>query len=394
MGFDFDEMVDRKGTNSIKWEHMDLLDKDAPPDTLPFWVADMDFACAPPILEALRRRTERRIFGYSSLDEEAYKAAVIQWYASRHGWGVDPADLFYSPGVVPAIAFLLGLLTGKGDGVIIQRPVYYPFSLMIERHGRRIVNNPLRNQGGRWEMDFEDLEAKAKDPGTKLLILCSPHNPVGRVWTEAELRRLGTICLENGLTIVADEIHGDLVRAGQRHLPLAGLFPEAKGRIITTTSPSKTFNMAGLQLSNIVISAPELRAQWSRYVADELGLGIPNSFSIPATIAAYTEGGPWLDALLAYLDGNFALMEEFHRARFPFAPFRAPEGTYLAWSDFRAAGLKEAGLVSAFCHGGKVLVEGGSMFGPEGEGFVRMNAACPRSQLAEGLERMAAVLKR
>ena len=391
--YDFDAFVDRSGTDSLKWEFMQNLEPSAGPGTLPFWVADMDFACAPAIVAALKKRVERNIFGYSSKEGPAYYDAVCGWFRRRFGWDIDRADIFYSPGVVPALAFLIELLTKPGDGVIIQRPVYYPFSNMIAGHGRAIVNNALVSHGGRYEMDYADLEAKARDPRNKLLILCSPHNPVGRVWTRLELERLGRICLDNGVMIVSDEIHGDLVRVGQTQIPLVTLFPKEKNRIVTATAPSKTFNLAGLQLSNIVIHDPELKAGWKRYVEGELGLGLSNCFAITATEAAYTEGEDWLDALRGYLDGNIAFMADFFARRLPGVRFFPPQGTYLAWADLRGYGLPEAELLHDFCVEGGALLEAGSLFGPEGEGFVRINVACTREILGKGLEGMARVLE-
>ena len=352
----------------------------------------MDFPCAEPILEAMRRRVDARIFGYGAPLDEAYFEALLSWYGRRMGWRLDPAALVYSPGIVPALGFLLDLLSSPGDGVIIQRPVYHPFANMISSHGRRLVNNPLVNRGGRYEMDFEDLERKAAEPGVKLMILCSPHNPVGRVWSEGELRRLGRICLDRGLYLVSDEIHGDLVRGGQRHVPLESLFPGEEARIITAIAPSKTFNLAGLQLSHVVLRDPDLRKSWKTYVHGRLGIQGPNSLAVAATRAAYAEGEPWLEEVLAYLDGNFAAMGDFYARRLPLAGYRPSEGSYLAWGDFRPYGLPESDLLRRFVREARVLVQGGSVFGPEGEGFVRMNLACARPLLLSGLERMAEVV--
>jgi len=391
--YDLDEFIDRNGTNSVKWEAMRTMDPKAGPDTLPFWVADMDFPCAECVIEALHGRVDRKIFGYSTHRDAEYFRAVCGWYRHRFGWYVNSEDIFYSPGVVPAIAFLIDLLTESGDGVIIQRPVYYPFSNMIRSHERRIVNNALVEKGGRYEIDFDDLEAKASSPRNKLLILCSPHNPVGRVWTEAELERLGRICLDHGLFIISDEIHYDLVRRGVRHIPLETLFPEEKSRIITATAPSKTFNLAGMQLSNIVIHDRGLKARWRNYVCDRLGMSSPNALAIVATEAAYAEGEDWLSAVNDYIDGNIAFVKDFYARNMPLAEFHPPEGTYLTWTSLKAYGLSQEEIMALMSEEARVLVEAGTMFGEEGESFVRMNVACTRKTLEEGLERMAAALE-
>ena len=396
MSYNFDVPIDRKGTNSLKWEFMRKVDAGAGEGTLPFWVADMDFPCADPIIEALHARVDRRIFGYSSNDTPEYSGAVTGWYRRRFGWEVDPASLVFSPGIVPAINYLVELLTKKGEGVIIQRPVYYPFSGAIESHGRRIVNNPLRESKGRYEMDYEDLERKASDSGAKLLILSSPHNPVGRVWTEEELAKLVAVCKRHGITIISDEIHYDLIRRGVSHHPLETVAPEYREKIITATSPSKTFNLAGMQLSNIIIRDPELRRAWKSYVGDELHIELHNALAIEAAQAAFDKGEPWLEELLDYLDGQAKFLGDFLAERLPKARYRIPEGTYLAWIDLSAycgAGPVDA-LVKRLTREAKVMLEAGSLFGPEGEGYVRLNFACPRSILAEGLERVAKALEK
>lgn len=396
MAYDLNEFVDRNGTDSVKWEFMQLIDPDAGPNTLPFWVADMDFPCAEPVLDALHRRVDRKIFGYSAHYSAEYYRAVCGWYQHRFGWFVNSSDLVYSPGVVPAVAFLIETLTKPGDGVIIQRPVYYPFSNMISSHRRTIVNNALIEKDGRYEINFADLKAKAKDPRNKMMIFCSPHNPVGRVWTEDELCKVGRICLDNGVLLLSDEIHYDIVRRGIRHIPIETLFPnkEEKARIITATAPSKTFNLAGMQISNIIIHDPEIRKQWQAYVVDQLGLSMPNAMAITATEAAYAEGEDWLENVNDYIDGNLAYMKDFYAKRLPKARFTPPEGTYLTWADFRAYGKTDKELLSIMGKDAQVLVESGSMFGEEGSGFVRMNVACTRKTLEEGLERMAVAINR
>lgn len=389
MSYNFDRLVDRRGTNCTKWEAMSLADPSAAAATLPLWVADMDFASAKPVLDALRARLERDAFGYTFFRGPELMSAACGWYERRFGWKVDDKDIFFSPGIVPAIGFLIDILTKPGDGVIIQRPVYHPFANMIVSHGRTLVDDALIEEDGRYRMDLDDLRKKAADPHNKIVILCSPHNPVGRVWTEAELRDFGKICLDRGLVILADEIHHDLLRRGVRHFPLETLFPSEKGRVITMTAPSKTFNLAGLQLSNIIIHDPAIQSEWKELVERRLGLSHPNPFAVAAAMAAWNEGEPWLEELKAYLDGNFEFLASFLAKRIPKAKLSPAEGTYLAWVDFRSYGFKPGELGAFVRDKARVFVNDGAMFGGSGEGFLRLNLACPRSLLAEAMERIA-----
>ncbi|EEG78663.1 MalY/PatB family protein [Dethiobacter alkaliphilus] len=392
MHYDFDKIIDRTHTNSVKWEFMQVMESEVTADTLPFWVADMDFPCAEPILTALHNRTEQKVFGYSSHDTPEFFQAVCGWYQNRFNWNVDPAHLAYSPGVVPAIGFILDLLTKPGEGVIIQRPVYHPFTNIIESRSRVVVNNPLINQDGDYRIDYADLEKKAQNPDTKVMILCSPHNPVGRVWQKDELLRLGKICLQNNVFIISDEIHCDLLRRGIRHTPLETLFPREQHRIITTTAPSKTFNLAGMQFSNIIIRDDELREAWALYVKGRLAIMGPTPLSIAATQAAYSQGEEWLEQVLDYLDENISFMQSYLAEHLPKARFSPPEGTYLAWVDFSSYGYTHEALYKKLVCQAQVLPQSGTVFGSEGMGFMRFNIACPRSVLREGLKRVAAVL--
>jgi cysteine-S-conjugate beta-lyase len=391
MSYDFDKPVDRAGTDSVKWGHMGLPDSTSAKDVLPLWVADMDFMSAKPIVDALRQRVDRDVFGYTYVGEDFLRSARL-WYQRRFGWEVAGEDIHYSPGIVPAIGFLIDILTEPGDGVIIQRPVYHPFANMVENHGRKLVDNALIESGGRYTMDFADLKAKARDPRNKLVILCSPHNPVGRVWTEAELRKFGRICLDAGLVVLSDEIHHDILRQGVRHLPLETLFPEDKAHIVTMTAPSKTFNIAGLQLSNVVIHDPAIAKKWKELVNHRLGLDLPNAFAATAAAAAWDHGEPWLEELKTYLDGNFACLASFLEKRLPKARLSPSQGTYLAWVDFRAYGFEPGELFVFVRDRARVLVNDGAMFGSQGEGFLRLNLACPRARLVEALERIASAL--
>ena len=388
--YDFDVLYDRRGTNSDKWEGMSHYMSLAGPDTLPFWVADMDFRCPEPVLEALRCRVDHGIFGYASPDEGFYDA-VQGWFSRHYAWDIPREDIFYTPGVVTAVRYLIQLLTQPGDGVVIQTPVYYPFAASIRSLGREVRTNPLVNRDGYYTMDLEDLEQKLA--GAKLLIFCSPHNPVGRVWTKEELRAVADLCRKYQVPIVSDEIHCDLVRRGVSHHPLETAAPEYRNSIVTCTAPSKTFNLAGLQLSNIAIHDPTLQERWRHLAQTVCGISGPNVLSLWAARAAYADGENWLTQVCAYLDGNLEAMGEYLRRELPECVYRVPEGTYLAWLDLRALKPDEA-LTCAFVTEGGILVEEGSAFGEEGKGFYRVNTACPRPLLLEGMERMVKTIRR
>lgn len=390
--YNFDNLHNRTQTDSVKWDWFHKFLAKAPEDALPLWVADMDFPVASPIQEALQSCLDRQIFGYSYYRSEAYLNAVTGWFKRRFDWTVDPAAICYSPGVVPAIAMLIRILTDPDDAIVIQRPVYYPFTDKILANGRRVVNNPLTVQEGRYVMDLADLEEKLKVPQTKGLILCSPHNPVGRVWTASELRDLVTCCQAYDKWIISDEIHGDLVRCGMTHYPLEKLFPEYKHRIITCTAPSKTFNLAGLHHSNILLNDPDLREKWAAEIDGRLGIGGANPFAIAAVIAAYTQGETWLEQLKAYLDENIAFLNAFFAKHLPKAVIYATEGTYLVWVDLRAYEPDPEFLELKMLRDAKVALDEGYFFGPEGKGYERINVACPRALLEEALVRIAKVL--
>jgi cysteine-S-conjugate beta-lyase len=388
--YNLDQIIDRSGTNSMKWEFMSEAEPLANSRTLPFWVADMDFACAEPIIKAMHERVDRLIFGYSSSHtDDRYFRAVRGWYQRRFDWLINSEDIVYSPGVVPAVGFIIDLLTEPGDGVILQRPVYFPFSVMIFTRNRVIINNELLDRDGYYEMDLADLELKAADPKNKLMILCSPHNPVGRVWTDSELKKVVDICKRHQVTIISDEIHCDLVRIGVQHSPLAKLCPEYRDKIITTTSASKTFNMAGMQLANIIIHDKELRDRWQDMVRGRLSLRDPNPLSIVATQAAFESGEPWLEAVLTYIDDNMRFIAQFLETNLHAAKFRIPEGTYLAWINLGCYGLNAKELGELLIKKANVLIEGGMMFGDHSPQYIRINAACPRSLLQTGLAKIA-----
>ncbi|MCI5123262.1 MAG: pyridoxal phosphate-dependent aminotransferase [Candidatus Electrothrix sp. AR5] len=386
MNYDFDQIIDKKGTNSVKWEFMEFLAKDADKDTLAFWIADMDFMCPPPLLEAIKERADKFTLGYSMADEK-YHEAVCNWMERRFSWNITASDIFISPGVVNAIKNLILSLTEAGNGIIIQNPVYYPFSAIIKQTERTLVNNALINNDGFYEIDFQDLQLKAKNPANKMLLLCSPHNPVGRVWTEQELRQVAEICLENDVILVSDEIHFDLLRKGITHIPLAGLYPE-EDTIITCTAPSKTFNTAGLQISNIIIKNKTFQQKWSEISGPEF----PSPLALAAVTAAYNKGEEWLEQLLVYLDENFSFMDEYIKEKIPKAKFSIPQGSYLAWIDFSPYGYDDKELDRILIKEANVLLEPGTIFGPEGSGFQRINIACPKITLQQGLERIYTAL--
>lgn len=381
MKYDFDEIIERADTNSIKYGVGKLANPLLPEDFIPMWIADMDFACPEQVLEAIRLRLDKKILGYSMFLNPEYYGAVAGWMKRRFDWEIDPSQLLFSPGIVPALNNLVELLTEPGDGVMIQTPVYGPFLKAIVNHGRTPVFNSLINTSGYYTMDYEDLEEKAKDPANKLILFCSPHNPSGRVWTEEELKRAADICLGNGVTIVSDEIHADLTRTGIRHIPLAKLYPDCK-EIITCTSPSKTFNMAGTQLSNILVPDEALRKRITQLHDD-----LPSPLSIEAAQAAYTQCDDWLDSLKLYLDRNLDLVRHTLDQKLPQAVFRRPEGTYLAWIDMSGTGLVQEEIMTVTARDAGIFLEGGEQFVHDGEGFVRINCACPYSLLQKALDR-------
>jgi cystathionine beta-lyase len=385
----FDRIVDRTGTESMKWVYPRQVLGVA--DAIPMWVADMDFEAPPAVVEALRRRAEHGVFGYPLVPPSLYEAAM-GWLERRHGWKVEKSWITVTPGIVAALNYCVPALTKPGDGIIIQPPVYHPFYYAIENHGRRVVRNPLRFDGRRYTMDFDDLERKIEAPG-QLLILCSPHNPVGRVWTREELERLGRIAVERDLVVISDEIHHDLVYRGHRHQVLAALSPEIAVRTVTCIAPSKTFNIPGLSTAAVIASNPDLLTKIENG-AERAGYDLGQVFGLVGFEAAYAHGDDWLDALLPYLEGNIDLMEAFLADRLPEIKLIRPEGTYLALLDCRALGLAPDALNDFFLKRAGVYFSDGTLFGKELEGFVRVNFGCPRSVLREALERIERAVRR
>ena len=396
MTFNFDAEIDRTGTHSIKWEFLfeghklvfgdHAQAKHGRDRLLPLWVADMDFRCPPAVIEALTERVAHGIFGYA-MPSDSYYEAVINWMARRYGVVVERDWLVLTPGIVPALNMLVETLIAPGDKVLVQRPVYYPFFAAIENNGGEIVSNTLVLENGRYTIDFDDLAAKAADPAVKMAILCSPHNPVGRVWTREELTRFGEICLANDVLVISDEIHCDLIYDGVAFTSFAAINETFAQKSIICTAPSKTFNMAGLKTSNIIIQDKEIRAKLNKTLLRHGLLG-GNALGLVATEAAYNHGEAWLAEVMAYIEANYHFMVAYLAEHLPQLEVIRPEGTYLVWVDCRKLGLDAAARRQLLLGEAKVFLDNGEMFGPEGEGFERFNLACPRSILAEALERI------
>ncbi|MFX1425388.1 MAG: MalY/PatB family protein [Promethearchaeota archaeon] len=380
----FDEVINRFETQSAKWETFDK-------DVLPLWVADMDFKSPEPVINAIIDRAKHGIFGYSDYHSDYYDA-VLGWFKRRYKWELDKEWLSFTPGVIPAINVSLRAFTNPGDKIIVQNPVYYPFYGAIENSGRKILFNPLKLSNGRYIMDYEDLLKKIKDPRAKMLILCSPHNPIGRVWTRDELIQLGEICNENNINVLSDEIHCDLIYPGFKHTNFATINKNFAMNSITCTSLSKTFNLAGLQLSNIIIPNKKLRDRFrntveSIFIPEEFGY-LPNTLSLVAFTAAYRDCDDWLISLIQYLKENIEFLEEFLKNNIPQIKVIKPEGTYLLWLDFRMLDIPDKEMEKFLLEKAKVALYDGSKFGNGGEGFQRINIACPRSVLHEALKRI------
>lgn len=382
--YDFDQVIDRKNTNSLKW------DKYNGEDILPMWVADMDFESPPQVKDALANRVDHGVFGYAG-DYDQYYKAIVNWMEQRQQWQIKKDWISISPGVVPALNMLVRSLTNPGDKVIIQPPVYYPFYQVVENNGCHVVENPLQFTGQQYQMDFSDLEQKI-DNRVKLLILCSPHNPVGRVWTREELNKLGEICIENDILVIADEIHSDLILPGNEHTVFASLAEEFAQNCVVCNAPSKTFNLAGIQTSNIIIPNAQLRHLFETALESN-GLGRPNVFAIPALQAAYNHGQEWLDELLVYLQANLEFLQDYIAENIPQIKVIEPEGTYLFWLDFRQLGLDDKQIKRLLFKDARLILNPGDIFGEQGRGFQRINIACPRSLLKEGLERLNRAVK-
>ncbi|RIV24376.1 pyridoxal phosphate-dependent aminotransferase [Alicyclobacillaceae bacterium I2511] len=380
MAYDFDTPVRRLGTDSVKWDG--LTNRFGQKNLISMWVADMDFVSPPAVVEALQQRVAHGVYGYTRRPED-YFGALARWQNTRHNWEVDPQWVAHAPGVVASLNLLIQTFTGPGDKVMIQPPVYYPFYEVISRNKRRVVENPLAFDGTRYTMDFEDAAKKLAD-GVKMVILCSPHNPVGRVWTREELTRFGELCLSYGVLVVSDEIHGDLIYSQYTHTPFAAITEDFANHCVTCVSPSKTFNLAGFHSSAVVLQNSNLR---QRYLATlgQLALDFTQPLTAVAFMAAYQQGGPWLDELLQYLQDNLAFVEKFMLERVPSVRVIHPEGTYLVWLDFRQLGLSSKELDHFIIDKAGLALDEGHIFGAAGEGFQRLNIACPRLVLQQAM---------
>lgn len=385
MKYDFDEIVNRRGTNSVKW------DEAKEEGVIPMWVADMDFKAAPCILEALKKRVEHGVFGYTIVPDSYYES-IISWFERHHQWHIERDWIIYTSGVVPAISAIIKALTEPGDKVLVQTPVYNCFFSSIRNNGCTTAENALMRKGNSYEIDFDYFERQAADEKTKVFLLCNPHNPAGRVWTPEELSRMNDICLKHGVKVIADEIHCELVMPGHVFTPFAAVSKACQDNCITTNSPTKSFNIAGLQIANIITSNAEDRQKIDRAININEVCDV-NPFGVIALQAAYNEGEDWIDQLNAYLWENYQALKTFFKDNLPQLEVIDLEGTYLVWVNVRATGMTGNELTDKLLKEGKVFVNRGTMYGKTtGEDYIRINIAMPRSLMLEGLKRMKDVI--
>ena len=402
--YDFDELVDRRGTGCVKWDERPQVLAEASeqvradasagistnPDIIPLWVADMDFKAAPAIQEAVRKRAEHGVFGYTVVGDDYYEA-VISWFQRRHNWTIRREEILYTTGVVPAISVAIKALTMPGEKVLILSPDYNCFFSSVRNNGCEVLETILRRIGDTFEVDFEDFEAKCADEKTTVFLLCNPHNPCGRLWTKAELERMNDICMKYGVKVVSDEIHCELVMPGYQFQPFAAVNEACRQNSVILNSPSKSFNIAGLQAANIICAQPEWRRRLDRAININEVCDL-NPFGPVALIAAYNESEDWLDALNEYLWGNYQTLCAFATEHLPKWKICHLEGTYLPWVDITATEMTSQAYCDCLLSEAKVWVNPGTMYGPvSGEGYIRLNIACPRSRLLEALERIAKV---
>lgn len=383
MKYDFDTPIDRRNTNSMKWDGDEWWRSD---DLIPLGTSDMDFVCAQPIVDAIRKRAEHGVFGYARRPD-SYFEAIVAWFKKRHDWKIEREWLCFSPsGVVQALDILINRLTRPGDKVLVQSPAYDPLSGVVTGNGRELVLTQLKQENGRYFIDFDDLAEKAGS-GVKAAILCSPHNPTGRVWNRDELSRFNEICRKNRILVISDEIHFDVVYKGNKHIPFGSISEDAAFSSVLCTSASKSFNLGGLQLATVVIPDPAIRAVYNEYLK-LAQIRVDNIFGAVALEAAYTKGEEWLDQMVAYVKGNLDFARSFFKSELPEVKINDPQGTYFAWLDFRQLGLPHAELRDLLLGKAKVELYDGLEFGQVGEGFQRLNMACPRSVLVEALNRI------
>ncbi|MBM7655378.1 MalY/PatB family protein [Neobacillus cucumis] len=389
MKYNFDEIVNRRGTYSIKWDGGDLIKKMGLTDrydeeTIPLFTADMDLPVPQALIDALHKTVDHRIFGYSIFPNE-YFEAIQHWFKKRHDWDIKKEEIIYSPGTVHALNIAVRAFTNPGEGVIIQRPVYPPFSAVIKANGRELLNNALKcDEEGYYHIDFVDFEEKAKNENTKMFILCNPHNPTGRIFTKEELQQLSDICARNNVLIVADEIHGDLIRRNQTFTPIAKVAENAD-HIISFTAINKTFNLAGLHCTNAIISNPKHRKTFTHVMGNHL----PSPFTVSALISVYHDGEEWLEQLKEYIDGTMEWVAQFLAKHMPKVKVRIPEGTYIMWMDFSGYGLTPEEVHDRIYNKANVILEDGKMFGEEGLNYQRICIPSPRPMIKEAFERIA-----
>ena len=381
--YNFDNPPSRRGTGCYKW--------DCGPGELPMWIADMDFEAAPCIREALQRRLDHGIFGYDDMGP-AWAPAYVDWWRERHGFVMEPENLIFSTGVVPSISSLVRKLTTPNENVLLQTPVYNIFFNSVVNNGCRVLESPLRREGEDWFIDFEDLEAKLADPQTSLMILCNPHNPVGRIWSREELAQIGALCQKHHVTVISDEIHCDITAPGKGYLPFASVDQVCRSVSLSCIAPTKAFNIAGMHSSAVYAADPVLRHKaWRALNTDEVAE--PNSFAAPAAIAAFTQGGPWLDALRDYVWANKRLFRDFCDRELPGVKAPVSEATYLVWADVSARTDNVKDFAARLRAETGLWLAAGSSYGQSGEGYLRINLACPRSTVEDALGRLKAFLR-
>lgn len=388
MKYNFDEIIDRTGTSCVKWDIREMFFKKQ--DVLPMWVADMDFKTPDFIVDAVKQRAEHPVYGYT-IRPESYYTSLINWIDKKHRWKIDKDWVIFSPGIVPAVNMAVMAYTKPGDKIIVQPPVYFPFFGAVKDNGRQLVNNQLKLNNGRYDMDFEDLE-KQIDNRTRMIIISNPHNPGGSAWTKEELTRLGEICIKHNLILISDEIHSDLAIPPNKHTVAANLSKEIAGVTVTMMAPSKTFNLAGMASSSVIISNEKLRNDF-QIMLDRVHVGMGNLFGMVASEAAYTHGEEWLNQMLIYVKGNIDFMEEYISKNIPKVKMIRPEATYMVWLDFRELAMDNDTLKQFIIERAGLGLNDGPVFGPGGEGFQRINLACPRAYVEEAMNRLENAIK-
>nr|WP_257535881.1 MalY/PatB family protein [Metabacillus litoralis] len=385
----FDQVINRKKTDSVKWDYTKRIF--GVEDVLPMWVADMDFPAPEEVIDALHTRVDHGIFGYT-MSGSKMEESVKNWLDSRHSWKIDPKTITYSPGIVTAISMAIHAFTTSEDKIVVQPPVYYPFFEIAQKHKREVLYNQLLlNEEFRYEIDFNDLEEKLSDERTTLFILCNPHNPSGRVWSKEELTRIGDLCIKHNVLIISDDIHSDLLLFGNQYTPIASIRKDIANQTITCIAPSKTFNLAGLQASILLIPNDSIKRRYNE-VQQVFGVMGINTLGAEAMQAAYEHGSNWLDELIQYLQENVLLIEEYLMNHLPQVKIMRPESTYLVWIDARNVNKSDKELQELLLNKGKLALHIGSKFGKNGEGFLRMNIACPKETLLDGLKRLKIAL--